>query len=245
MTVKSVSELTVKQMQKMNESQLREALGVLNDAANKRIKRLKSTTAGAMSPALKNQPNKFSSKGLVGKTPEETRSNLIRSLQERQQFMGMKSSTKSGWSKIQKERYDLIGGNFKDDTKKEAAYWDTYQRIMSGPQGEQLKARYKEVMNELYEMIEEGDESAFESKIYDINQSVIKDFELDKEDYDADELASEGIILRYNFATGDIEEFQLSVNNPSDIDFMYGELADSEYRAEQKRNTSNSRYNRI
>lgn len=245
MTVKDVSDMTFKQMQRMNESELREALGVLNDAANKRIKRLKSTPIGTMSPALKNQPAKFSSKGLKGKTADETHSNIVRAIQERQQFMKMKSSSISGWKSIQKERYDTIGGSFGGDKDKERAYWDTYNRIMSGPQGEQIKARYKEIMNELYEMMEQGDEQIFEENIYEINQSVIDDFELDPDDYDADELASDGIILRYDFASGDIEEFNIDVNNPADIEFMYGELADREYRAEQKRNTSNKRYNRI
>lgn len=124
MTTKQYLEMDLPDFLMMNNSQLRKAVGVLRDTANKRYKRIKQSIGDTQATqALERSGGKISSKGL---SFNELRKEFIRA----KNFLEKKTSTIKGYREIENKTISGLakqGVHISTDDYKN--FWSIYEKV--------------------------------------------------------------------------------------------------------------------
>lgn len=121
MTIEELINLDVGDVSKMSRRELAKAVSTLGSAANKRIKRFEK--AGVETPAVRGVKRSGGNISVKGKNINELRSEYVRA----KTFLSAKTSTRKGYTKIQKEFETRVGGKMTEDEAK--SFWSAYNKL--------------------------------------------------------------------------------------------------------------------
>lgn len=125
LSVKDILNMDPNQLNKLNRSDLSAIASRLVSASNKRIRRLEKTPYGEYAPSMRivrQRGEKFSVKG-------KDVNQLRNEIKQMRKFLNMKTSTVSGWKKVQKNMGERLGGEMTiEQTNK---FWEVYHKLES------------------------------------------------------------------------------------------------------------------
>ncbi len=138
-TVKSIQEMDLTEINKLDKDQMRDALRVMADAANKRAKRLEQagqTTSFAYQKAKgKGDTVRFKTPTTTDKS--QSRNVLYKELTRATEFMNSKTSTLGGWKKTKAKIKDAMTGK-KEKANNQTDGWEYAKTEFTDEEFEQL-----------------------------------------------------------------------------------------------------------
>lgn len=132
LSISDIANIDPSRLNKMNKADLKRVVTRLNSAGNKRLKRLRNSFAGTMSPAYrfatgKNGRRKFSVRN-------KTRNQLLKEYSRVRDFLfNKKTASVSGWKKTRKGIEDIIERNL--PKKKAKKFWSVYRKFVEARGG--------------------------------------------------------------------------------------------------------------
>lgn len=227
MTVKELLSVDPRDIDRMTEGQLREAVRTLADAANKRLKRLGETEIGRHSPAYEKAMKRSFTTDQGGKfgTQGKNRNQLRSEYKAAVDFLNLKTSSVSGWKKTREKAYKKIGGDFGGSAKAEIGFWSTYRKLrelyptLPGGYGSDV------LQTDLRQVITGGDMTQI---LMEINDSVVSKKRRNRDEY-LYSLSSQGYVLNEKHRRVHIDR-----HNKDDIIYLFSRRIDMKYEAEQR-----------
>ena len=183
MSVKDILNITQRQFNKFNESDLRKIVSRLVSAGNKRIRNIEQKT-DRTSPAYLNvmdSGGKFLTKG---KGKKELKAELVRAIN----FFKSESSTARDWKRIQKDTIEKIEGKvgkIKMTQAQWSDFWSAYKDLVELDPSARLNSVKYEIFKMISEAVEDKSLSPQEiaiklkpevQKIYERNQKLKSEF---------------------------------------------------------------------
>lgn len=217
---------------KMSESELRDAVQILASAANKRLKRLAGTESGKMSPAYQSAMKRSYTTSQGGKfgTEGKTRNQLRNEFKAIKGFMESKTGSVEKWGRYKKKVYDRMGGDFGGDATKESQFWKMYRELESehGIIG-YMQYGSKETQADLRRVIN-GD--GYKEILKEVNNMNVSPRRKDREEY-IKNLTDEGFILNEKH-----RRVKINTKDPDDVKTLMTMRIMAAYEQEQTKRTS-------
>lgn len=123
LTVNDILNIPNTDISRMNRKDLSAITSRLVSASNKRIRRLQKSKYGQMAPAYRLYLNRGKFFSVKGKNVNELRTEL----KELKHFLTMKTSTVSGWKKVQKNLSERLGGTMTEEESEK--FWSVYKKL--------------------------------------------------------------------------------------------------------------------
>lgn len=167
--VKDILSMTRSEVARMNIKDMREALGILRDAGNKRLKRLEETGEANYSTAYKNLVEYWQDNPRFKVDKNWTRNQVYSELTRAYNFMQNKTSTARGTQQVSRKAYQRISGNNTGTWKtraEESEFWHEYNKYK------------KEAMSKGFEFdskqVQKAIKYLFDNKL-DVDNNTIQD----------------------------------------------------------------------
>lgn len=122
LSIEEILNMSPERILKMNRKDLSSITSRLVSASNKRIRRLSKTEEGKLSPAYK----KYEKRGKMFSVKGKNVNQLRNEFSQMKTFLNLKTSTVSGWKKVQKNIEERIGKMTTTQSKK---FWKLYHKL--------------------------------------------------------------------------------------------------------------------
>ena len=172
-SVEDILNMDAKVFRSLGERDLREVVGRLVSAGNKRLRSF--SKAGETSPATRQAAKSGGAFSTKGKDLNQLRSEYARA----KQFLTARTSTKAGWKKVQKDTLKELKKQGVDVTPTEfGKMWSAYEKLKEqSPEIADKRLKYK-VLNDIADMADDPNRSASDiatelhSKLSDIYEKA-------------------------------------------------------------------------
>lgn len=121
MTIEELLKMDIDDVQKLNRKELAKVVSQMGSAANKRLKRF--SARGTQTPATQGLIRSGGKISVAGKNLNQLRAEYVRA----KTFLNAKTSTRKGYTQVQKQFEQRIGGALNpEETKK---FWSAYNKL--------------------------------------------------------------------------------------------------------------------
>lgn len=124
-TIQDIIDIDMDDIIRMDTKSLKAITNKLVSAANKRLRRLKTSDYGTLSPVYRKDP--FSTRG------KKSRSALIKEYKEAKTYLTAKTSSVRGWNRYRGEMETRIGGKLPKGKAKK--FWRVYRKFAESNYG--------------------------------------------------------------------------------------------------------------
>lgn len=183
LSIKNIINMSAEDINKLNTKDLRQLVGRLVSASNKRVKRLEKSELGLLSPAYQSVKRR----GRLFSTKNKQINQLRNEFKVAKNFLNMKTSTAKGFKELRKETVTRLGKEF-DSIEQEKRFWQTYRKIEESgnilPNDKGGSAKVQEI---LANKLNENPDANIDDLIDDIDDDITKAYEEYFEDTEEDE----------------------------------------------------------
>lgn len=182
----TVDEIMSMDTNSMGKKDLQKVATRLMSAANKRLKRLSQSEAGRNSPAFKAAEARGGKFSVKGKNLQQ----LKQEFANMRNFMGRKTSSLSGWSKVRREKKAELEGRAGHAVSKsvEKKFWDVYGKVAETDQGKAATAMKssEQLQKAVLEQVEQG--KSEEDILNDLDQTFTEMYEEMQDDFESGDI---------------------------------------------------------